>query len=476
MTSLAVQITPQGPVAPTFAQILASLQASYSSIYGSDVNFGPGTQDGAWIAEIATAINDCNNSLIAVYNSFSPQFSQGSALSSLVKINGLLRLSPTFSTVTLTLTGTAGTPIVNGLVGDNQNLGTVWSVPTTTIPLSGTINVVATCTTAGATSAPANTLVNILTPVNGWSTVNNASAASPGAPVETDSALRQRQSNSTALPSQTQLGAISAAVANTPGVTRSYVYENDTDVTNALGIPQHSISAVVAGSATTAAIGTAIALKKSEGTNTYGTTTYNFIDINGLVDPINFYILSSVTVSVTVNVHQQTGYQSTTTALIQQAVAGYVSGLAIGQYSWGPNLNGPASLQGDAATAATGFTQQQLDPIRATFLVTSITQSRTSNPVDTTVTGGPYSAGATSIGVASTADLYVGQIIAMAASGGNFNTVVQSIGVGTVTIAPGVPAANTLANGANVYLISDVKMQFYEAAACTSANVTVNFV
>ena len=65
------------------------------------------------------------------------------------------------------------------------------------------------------------------------------------------------------------LASLSAGVGNVEGVSRFFVYENDTDSTDANGIPAHSIAAVVAGG-DAQEIGEQIALRKSPGIQTFG--------------------------------------------------------------------------------------------------------------------------------------------------------------------------------------------------------------
>ena len=77
LSTLAASVTATGISAPPLEDILGSLQASYRSIYGSDAYLEPDSQDGQWIAILATAFNDCNNVAIAVYNAFSPSSAQG---------------------------------------------------------------------------------------------------------------------------------------------------------------------------------------------------------------------------------------------------------------------------------------------------------------------------------------------------------------------------------------------------------------
>ena len=241
LATLACTLSATGITAPSYTDILESLKASYRSIFGSDVYLEPDSQDGQWLAIIASAVNDTNAVTIATYNAFSPATAQGVGLSSVVQINGIARQIPTRSTADLTIIGTVGTVITNGVAADAA--GNLWALPASVvIPISGSIVVTATCTVDGAISAAAATITTIQTPTLGWQTVNNVAGATEGAPVESDAALRLRQATSTALGAETPLKAISGAIAALPGVTRLMVYENDTGATDANGITEHSVA------------------------------------------------------------------------------------------------------------------------------------------------------------------------------------------------------------------------------------------
>jgi uncharacterized phage protein gp47/JayE len=364
LSTLGCTISATGITAPTFSDILASLQASFQGIYGSDVVLDASSQDGQWLAVIASAINDANAQTIAVFNAFSPSTAQGAGLSSVVKINGLLRESPSNSSADLTIVGQAGTPIAAGLIGDN--LGNKWALPANvTIPPSGQITETAVCTTAGAITAGPGTIINILNPTKGWQTATNPASATVGAPVEPDATLRKRQSVSTSLPALSVLDAIIGQIANLPGVEAWAAYENDTSIPDGNGVPDHAISLVVEGG-DSVQIATTIATVKTPGTGTFGTTSEMIIDPEGVPNTIQFFRPSVVRIVATVTLTPLTGYVSTTGAAIAAALAAYVSGLAIGANVDWSRLFVPANLNGG--------------PLSATFNISSITLAIFGNP------------------------------------------------------------------------------------------------
>jgi uncharacterized phage protein gp47/JayE len=314
--------------APTYTDVLNYLIAQYQNIYGADVYLGADSQDGQLLALFALAISDANAMAVSVYQSFSPQTAIGNGLSSVVKINNMRRLAASNSTADLVVTGVAGTTIVNGIARDGNNNN--WMLPSpVVIPPSGTITVTAVAQAQGAIAAAPATITQIATPIVGWQTVSNPNAAVAGDPIETDAALRVRQAVSTALPSQTVLDGIAGAVAQVPGVLRYAVYENDTSVTDANGVPDHSISFVVDGG-DAAAIAQAIALKKTPGAGTYGTTTIGVEDNQGVVHNISFFRPALVPITVAMTIAPQTGYTTATGALIAQAVVDAINALPIG--------------------------------------------------------------------------------------------------------------------------------------------------
>lgn len=360
MATIGAQITAAGIQLPSYADILQELKIQFWQIYGSDADLDDDSADGQWVAVLAQIVYDTGLVAQAAYNGFSPATAQGTQLSSVVKINGLKRDVPSNSTADVTIVGQVGTQILGGIVGDDQNLGTQWALPAVvTIPVSGTIDETVTCTTQGAVTAAPGTLTSILTPTRGWQTVANAESASPGLPVETDPQLRTRQSQSTSLPAQSVLDSIVASVAAIVGVARVQPYENDTDTTDGNGLPSHSISLVVQGGDATL-IAQAIALKKTPGTGTHGTTSVTVIDQAGVPLVINFFALTETEIAGQVTIHALAGYVSTTGDALIQAVVDFINGLGIGEEDYLARLYTPANEGGvglGATYVVTGILQ-----------------------------------------------------------------------------------------------------------------------
>lgn len=350
LPTLAAVIGPSGISAPSYDDVLASLQASFRLIYGADAYVEPDSQDGQWIAIIAKAITDCNQGCIAAYNSYAPSTAQGVGLSNVVRINGIARKIATNSQVILEVFGVAGSIINGGQVADVN--GNKWNLPATVIiDPDGSSTVTATAVDLGSIEASPATITQILTPTAGWQSVTNPTAASPGAPIETDAELRLRQQRSTALNSEAAIKGLYAAVAALDGVTTVKAYENDTNATDANGLPAHSVSLVVLGGNSTE-IAQTILNTKSEGVATYGTTTVAVPDAVGMLRDVNYFVPTEKAVKVTVELTAFTGYTSLVATAIKQALADYVNALEVGADVLITRLYVPAQLYG-ASSAST---------------------------------------------------------------------------------------------------------------------------
>lgn len=349
MTALIATITDKGVLAPTYAEVLSELQKRFRAIYGQDINLDNDTADGQWLGIVASAINDANAALTASYTGYAPSTASGTALSSIVKTNGISRNRASFSSVDLRCVGQAGSTITNGVVEDEN--GNRWKLPATVvIPPQGEITVTAICSKEGAIDALPGTVNKIMTPTLGWQTVSNPAAAAVGQAVETDAQLRARQKQSVALPSRSVFEGILASVAAIDGVSAISGIDNDSSQTDANGIPSHSV-AIIADGGDTQAIADAIFRKKGPGTGTYGNTTQTVFDRYDVAHNIRFSRSVRKAIKARVTIVPLTGYETGIGERIRKAVADFIDGLAIGESLMLTRLYLPASLNGSADLA-----------------------------------------------------------------------------------------------------------------------------
>ncbi|EMN0438478.1 TPA: baseplate J/gp47 family protein [Klebsiella pneumoniae] len=339
---LSATVTAEGISAPDYQTVLDTITGYFQQIYGSDAYLDPDSKDGQMVALVALAIHDANNMAISVYRSFSPSTALSDALTSNVKINGITRRAATNSTVDELIEGEAGTLIANGSVKDAN--GIIWNLPAqVAIGIDGTVIATATCSVAGAVAAPAGSVNKINTPTRGWVSATNLQAATVGVAAETDAELRVRQSQSVALASLTPFDAVDGAIANVEGVTRHKLFENDTEVMDANGLPAHSISAVVEGGDATV-IANTIRSVKGQGVSTFGMTAVVVTDRYGNPYTIRFSRPVDVPVFVSITLRALTGYTSDVGDEMKAAVASYINSLAIGDSVLLSRVYSPANL------------------------------------------------------------------------------------------------------------------------------------
>lgn len=374
-------ISAAGLTIPSFDDYLDDNLQQYLKIYGANQYVGNDSAVYQFISALSLKMSDLAKQLQFAYNEMSPATAVGAGLDRLVKLNGIARLPYTYSHSVLTVTGTAGTVIANGVAQDVNGNRWLLPQPSVTIPMSGTIGVTATCTTPGNITAEPGTINIIASPTGGWATVNNASAAIPGSPVETDSQLRARQAISVALPSLTRLAGTVADLLEVPGVTRLNVLENPTGSVDSFGNPPHSLTCVVDGTATELAIATAIYANRGigcltngnvSGSPVAGTVTVNVTDPDtGYVMPISYLTPTYLPVFVTMTIHGLTGYTSAVLMQIQNEIVAYLNSLEIGEpvvYS---------ELYGAALSARS-------NPDMPSFSIRSVFSGLTASPSGTT--------------------------------------------------------------------------------------------
>jgi uncharacterized phage protein gp47/JayE len=345
----------------TYVDIRDNLIAMCKNIFGQDLYLGEDTQDYQWIATVVEKIYDTLLASQLAYNNRGPATAVSTGLDGIVKINGIKRKEATYSTCPARITGNPGSIITGAIAVDKGNIK--WDLPSSIIiPESGVVEgLILTCELPGPIAASPGDIIQMFNPQYGWTGITNTDSAELGSYVETDAELRLRQQISTALPSLTVLDGIKGAIAGLTGVTRSEVYENDTNLVDSRGLPPHSITVVVEGGVDQE-IGNAIYIKKTPGCYTNGTTEVQIIDSNNnlMWDAFNepvirrFYRPTYIDIDVTINVKAlNSTYTTQNTADIKSTVELYLNSLKIGSdlslsAIWGSALSSMSDLKNPA--------------------------------------------------------------------------------------------------------------------------------
>jgi uncharacterized phage protein gp47/JayE len=279
---------PTGVTVVTQAELLTYFTTAYQTIYGANINLASNTPDAQNIMTFIQAVLDNANYLTQIYNSMDPDQAIGVVLDQRVAINGIQRQAGTFTVTNVTLVLSQSVNLY-GLDQTAQpiftvadNAGNNWQLQFTQLGVTGTQAYSFQAANPGAVFTTPNTITVPVTIVLGVSSINNpATYTSLGVTAETDAALRIRRQISVSLVSQGYLKGLLAAIENINGVTGAFVYENDTDATDANSVPSHSIWVIVAGSGSAASIAQAIYTKRNAGCGMFGSVTFAITQADG---------------------------------------------------------------------------------------------------------------------------------------------------------------------------------------------------
>lgn len=339
-------IDAEGIHIPTYDDIMEQLMTSYRTIFGADAVLRPETKDYQLLSIFAKCLDDYAALAVDCYNARNPNYASGDSLDMLLPLVSMTRRSATYSKVTLTLSGTAGTEIPAGSSAVDEN-GYLWNTDEDCeIGVGGTVNVSATCEEEGAIKAPAGTINTVYSTMLGWDEVTNANDAMVGTNAETDDEVRVRRKASVGTSDN---GTYDALVRGLLSLTYgndvirfAKVLVNDTNSTDSDGLPAHSICCVVDGLVGHEdLIAERIWKCKAPGISTYGgpegatRKSITYIDAYGNSNVINFARPVTKAVTVVVNLKKNAAmYDSDrVSGIIKSALMESVNNLGIGN-SW----------------------------------------------------------------------------------------------------------------------------------------------
>ena len=289
----APRFTPDGIQVQTFQEIYDELAAGYRSIYGEDINLDPDSPDGQRVAIEAQLVLDAQSFGALEYNQRDPDFALGQSLNSIIKLSGISRRRATRSQVDVVVTTDRPLTLPPDYAVEDD-LGQAWTTLNAIDIPPGETTVTLFAENFGAVEADPATVVNPVTVVIGVLSVMNTLSAVVGIDEETDQELRVRRNRSLETPQSSSTGRMFTALASLTNVTDVAVYENDTDVTYADGIPAHSLWVVVEGGAV-ADIVESMTKNKTGGKGIVGAVTGTFNESVLRPDGSTFVIVHDMT-------------------------------------------------------------------------------------------------------------------------------------------------------------------------------------
>jgi uncharacterized phage protein gp47/JayE len=266
-------LTARGFRRPNYAELLDALEYKARELFGTGANLTVRSPLGMFCRIFAWMLSLLFSVLEDVYNSRFVDTAVGTSLYNLGRTIGLRLLSNQRATGYLLITGQPDVLIPAGWLASTTE-GVVFAVVTQgIIDENSEVLLPAQAVNAGeegnAGVGKINTIVNPIVP-SAVDKVTNPEAFTGGRLRETDEEYRARYYKSVDFVGGVNKDAIRAEILqNVEGVKSAEVYENDTDLTDANGLPPHSIEAVVYGG-TDGAIAQAIFRRKAAGIQTSG--------------------------------------------------------------------------------------------------------------------------------------------------------------------------------------------------------------
>jgi hypothetical protein len=355
-------LTAAGLEIATLADVREEINEKWREFFGASMDVSDRSPDGHVIGIVAEVFATLWELLEAVKSARDPNAASGALLRALAALTGTIETPASFSTVTLTLTGTPTTVVaVDSLsstssteqqfrhteagtivaataratstayaLGDRRsNSGNIYLVvvagtsgvgagPVGDDPdpdvteLDGTelewrflgegtgfVDVEARATAVGPIVALAGDIVGRDTPVGGWDGVVNILDATLGRAAMTDAELRVLRVLELGRPGTSPKGAIRAAALDVTGVTSATVFSNITDVTDADGVPPHSVELLVRGGADQD-IWDMLLANVADGIRTHGTEVGTAVDSQGTSHEMKFSRVTEILVYVDV--------------------------------------------------------------------------------------------------------------------------------------------------------------------------------
>jgi uncharacterized phage protein gp47/JayE len=307
-------LTSSGLEIKRLADIKEDLSAACVAQFGPSTRTGPDSVLGQLIGVFAMELAPVWELAQQLYDSFDPDQAEGTQLDNLSALIGVTRLPATFSTGTVTLTGTAATIVPSGSVVEVDATGDRFvTVASATIGLGGTVDVAIQGQSTGPVEALATTIDTIVTPVAGWSSVTNAADISPGTNTETDGALRIRREESLQITGASVDLAIRSALRQIAGVEQALVVSNRSALEpDANGLPAHSFESVVWPNTGLPSFGQTIAETifrlQPAGIEAFGSTEYTVTDSEGYAQIVAFSFATEIQMYVVATISTNSNF------------------------------------------------------------------------------------------------------------------------------------------------------------------------
>lgn len=307
-----------------YADIIAEMNSRAKSVFGANVNLSEYSPLGMFFKVVAFSMAVIWQLAEYVYYGAYKDTAEGYQLDGVCQYIGITRKPASYATGTVTFTGTVGTVIPLQFLVSTGNYQ-FWTQQIAAIPAGGTVDVPIRAIELGNTSnVLAGTIITIVNPLTGVTSVTNALATTGGADVETDESLRARYDESISLGGASTTSAIEAELLQVQNVVDARVIENVTMAT-VDGVPAKAFEATVYGG-TNADIADAIYRTKAAGIQAFGDIVVPITDDYGQVHNIGFSRVAEITIYINVALTTDDDFPADGMTTIETNIIKYIGG------------------------------------------------------------------------------------------------------------------------------------------------------
>lgn len=288
-----IQYDSNGIITQNITEILDERENALRPIMGEDFIIDKTTPIGNM--ELADANSELAiQELIAwmIPNMLDANTATGYFLDCICEKNRIYRKQPEFTTLNLIINGESNTSFMEGSITVSDNITGIYYIlnEDCTIPESGNVLAEFKCQEYGEFYPLPNSTLDILTPMIGLESVTmdiEKANIVLGRETETDEELRRRRMFSVQQTSTNIISSIRANIYPLDGVKNVTYFENDTETTDANGLPLKSFEFIVNGG-DEQEITDVIFANKPVGTRAYGETIIEKKDSEGNLYSIGF--------------------------------------------------------------------------------------------------------------------------------------------------------------------------------------------
>lgn len=342
-------ITDKGFQAKPLEVIIESLNSKFTARFGSTFDVSPEGPDGQIIGIVADEINSCWQQAENGFNAYRPGAVEGIPLDNICELTHTERYVNRPTKVTIELSGTDGTNVPAGSkVGDTSGLEFL-TEDDTTIPG----DVTATCTTLGEIYVAPHTVNKVITPISGWTSVDNEEEGTTGVIRESDPALRARRDKTTVASGSSTVESIYSGLSS---LDLEYIRIRDNDTGATINEQPSGTIFVVVDGGTKNDIARRIFDKKPGGVPTYGSESITVKDSKGYPHIIKFSRTSALDVYIKGTFRRLPGANLSSNDVVdnlKQATVEYINSLSPGSpvvwsYMFGPLTSSTPGIQIDS--------------------------------------------------------------------------------------------------------------------------------